>query len=1157
MMRFAAVVLMATSLAACSSSQPVSPPAPVTVLNSDEILREAADRYVKVAMQYDPFTGHPRATDTNGRWHLVPINEWTSGFFPGTLWLLGSRLPNSPLPPLAYRWTLPLLRIPRGTYTHDLGFQYNSAFVNGYKFTSNEALRREAVAGARLLAARFDPDVGAIKSWNWTETARPFPVIVDNMMNLELLFWGARQPDGDARWRDIAIQHARTTAANHIRADGGSFHVVVFDPQTGTVKERITHQGHADSTTWARGQAWLIYGFTMTYRETGDPFFLATAERVAKYFIDHLPTRDPVPCWDFQAPGCPATAKRDASAAAIAASGLLELSTLARTNTLQYRTAAQRLLAALATPQYRSAVGEGEAILKHAVGHHPRGTEVDVGISYGDYYFIEAVLRARQLAGDTLLNLLSGGTPRVFTHRGELMREAREQLPAQAYRALIREADSVLTVGPFTVTSKTRTPTSGSKNDYVSYAPYWWPDSTKADGLPYIRRDGQVNQALRRDSDVLRWYAMVDAVETLAQAHYFSGRPQYAERAALLLRTWFIDKRTRMNPHLAFGQAIPGVTEGRGIGIIDTRDLGRLTDAVTLVSESSAWTDEDREAIAQWFAEYRSWLQDSTHGRDEADEANNHGTWYDVQVVALSLFLNDTATARSVLERSTKARIAAQIDTAGRQPLELARTRSLHYSVENLEGYTRLAEMARHVGVDLWPSLRKAIDFVTPYADPMAKWPHQQITAEAPDLFVPLLRRARVAYGDSKYTTALNKLDKDMLRAHRMNLLYPEPRRIPADSLLSATRLAGLPPAERAEWEAYVARSREAAKFDAQFVIREQHDTKAASTSAPSGTGFFVVDSMTTAWFGSPAAKQLGHTMITYQTPAGGWSKRIDFVRQRPLGGSFTSEGNQTWVGTLDNGATTEQLKFLTALNKAQRDTGVERSIARGVRYLLNAQMPNGCWPQIYPLQGSYHDAITFNDDATVNALRVYENINRGDNAFLPQPVKDSVSAGMQAGINCILRTQVSINGFKTVWGAQHDPLTWQPIKARAYEHASLSGRESAAILDFLMRIPNPSDSVQAAVHAAAAWFQANAIRGYSYTFRGGLTPDPNGGPLWARFNELGTNRPIFSDRDGIVRYNLNEIGEERRRGYGWYTDEPVSTLRRYERWARTHPVKN
>ena len=1175
MMRFAAVVLMATSLAACSSSQPVtSSPAPSPVMDSIAIaavLEDAATRYRSAAHRYDPVAGYPRSTDSTGNWQLVRINDWTSGFFPGVLFKLGGYKRDAVFASAGLMWTRPLVNIPRGSYTHDLGFQYNSAFLNGADLFEegrnnfwSARLRREALEAARLLSARYDPDVSAIKSWNWTDPAQPFPVIVDNMMNLELLFWAARQPEGDPRFREIAIRHARTTAAHHIRADGGSFHVVVFDPANGKVMQRITHQGHGDGTTWARGQAWLIYGFTMAFRETGEVEFLHTAERVAKYFIDHLP-EDAVPCWDFQAPGCPATAKRDASAAAIAAAGLIELSTFAPEKAALYRNAANKMLLTLSSPAYRNAPYQGNAILKHAVGHHPRGHEIDVGLIYADYYFVEALLRVMDAADWRHLRFMPNATPRTFTHRGELLRTAKDRVLKwhgdfdlnSAAIALETDADSALKRGPFTVTTKERTPPSGSKNDYVSYAPYWWPDSTKANGLPYIRRDGQVNQALRRDSDVLRWYAMVDAVEALAHQYYFTDRQPYADHAKLLLRTWFIDPKTRMNPHLNYGQAIPGVTYGRGIGIIDTRDLGRLTDAVTLIERDAAWTASDRQAIRQWFRAYRDWLLNSPHGKDEADEGNNHGTWYDVQVVALSLFLNDSTTARNVLERNTKARIAAQIDSAGKQPLELARTRSLHYSVENLEGFMRLAEMGRHVGVDLWPSLRKAIEFVAPYADSAVKWPYPQITSEPPDLFVPLLTRAYVVFGDAQYKRLLKRLPERMVEKHRTTLLYAQPAGVLSDSLLSDFR-SGVTQQEQEEWERYLARSRATARDDRAAIDAElkalNRDTMAR---APAGQGFFVTREMTPPWFASAEAKRIGDILLTYQTPSGGWSKRISFTRPRARGESYASENGWGWTPTLDNGATTEQIEFLGRLNKAQRSATHEASIERGIRYLLAAQMPNGCWPQVYPLTGSYHDAITYNDDATINAARIYENTRRGDYDFLPKSVQDSANVGYEKVVHCILRTQYSVNGFKTVWGAQHDPITWQPIKARAYEHASLSGRESAAILDFLMRIPTPSDSVQTAVHAAAAWFQANAIRGYSYTFRGGLTPDPNGGPLWARFNELGTNRPIFSDRDGIVRYNLNEIGEERRRGYGWYTDEPVSTLRRYERWARTHPVKN
>lgn len=1161
MIRAVAGLTALLSLSACGARQSAAPPADAFTVTVAPVLDVAAARYLGAARARDPHAGYPRFTDAASNWQAVRLNEWTSGFFPGVLWYLYAHSGNAEVREQAERWTTPLLLIPRrNLYTHDLGFQYMSSFGLAYRLTGEERFRHPLMQAARLLAARFDAEVGAIKSWNWTDPQRPFPVIADNMMNLELLFWAARQPDGDARWLNIAVQHARTTLKHHLRPDGGSYHVVVFDPADGRVIERSTHQGHAHESTWARGQAWLLYGFTMAYRETADPEFLVAAQRVADYFISHLP-EDRVPCWDFQAPGCPATARRDASAAAIAAAGLLELATFANTETDTYLRAGERILAALNSPAYFAA--GGEALLQHAVGNHPAGTEIDVGLTYGDYYFIEAITRWQELRGGARTALLPRPAPRTFTWRGELLRDARERVLRgdaalrPALDALVRRADAALTLGPFTVTAKQRVPPSGDKRDYVSYGPYWWPDTTKPNGLPYVRRDGVVNQELRRESDVLRWYAFLDAVETLAHAHYFTGASRYAERAGLLLRTWFVDPATRMNPHMQYGQAIPGVTEGRGIGIIDTRDMGRLLDAITLLRGSSAVRPADDAAIMQWLRQYADWLANSAHGKDEADEANNHGTWYDAQRVALALFLGDTAQARSILERDTRQRIAAQIDSAGRQPLELARTRSLHYSVENLEGMTRLAEMGRHVGVDLWPSLRAAIDYVARYADPQNKWPAQQITAEAPDLFVPLLRRARVAYADARYREALDKLETRLLREHRTALLYPEPARVRPDTLLGGARLAALPPAERVQWERYLADSRQHAEQDRAHMAAELRAVgRSEPTPAPAGPGFFVTREMTDAWFRTAEARRTADALITYQTPAGGWSKRIAFTRPRTRGESFSSEDDWSWIGTLDNGATTAQLEFLGSLQRVQPDTAYQRAFLRGIDYLLHAQLPVGCWPQIYPLAGGYHDAVTFNDDVTVNALRILEAVAAGQHGFVPEPQRERTVQAVQRGIDCILQTQVSVNGFKAVWGAQHDPLTLQPVQARAYEHASLSGRESAAILDFLMRRPAPDSAVQAAVHAAARWFREHAIRGFSYVPRGVLTPQADAGPLWARFYEIGTNRPIFSDRDGVVRYRLSEIGEERRRGYLWYTDEPISTLRRYEQWSRRYPGK-
>ncbi len=364
------------------------------------LLDTAVARYGRVAAARDPAAGYPRATRANGSWGTKPLSEWTTGFFPGALWLLYEHTGDRTLRAQAERWMLPLPAIFAGTYSHDLGFQFLPTFATAYRLTGEERFRPPALEAARLLAGRFNPKVGAIKSWDWMDPKRPFPVIVDNMMNLELLLWGARH-GGDTAWLRMARQHARTTIAHHVRPDGGSFHVVVFDTATGRVLERITHQGYADSTTWARGQAWLLHGFTIMYRETGDAAFLNTARRAADYFLDHLPP-DGVPCWDFQAPDCPGgTGDRDASAGAIAASGLLELAQLASAaDGARYRAAAVHMLTTLTSPPYAAGT-PSEALLLHATGHRPAGSEVDVALIYGDYYLVQALMRFQRMRGLT------------------------------------------------------------------------------------------------------------------------------------------------------------------------------------------------------------------------------------------------------------------------------------------------------------------------------------------------------------------------------------------------------------------------------------------------------------------------------------------------------------------------------------------------------------------------------------------------------------------------------------------------------------------------------------------------------------------------------------------------------------------------------------
>src|SRR5213079_1606843 len=244
---------------------------------------------------------------------------------------------------------------------------------------------------------------------------------------------------------------------------------------------------------------------------------------------------------------------------------------------------------------------------------------------------------------------------RVYSLRAEALEQARQLLATgdtalrPAYERLVREADVALKAGPFSVTDKRRTPPSGDKHDYVSMAPYWWPDSTKPNGLPYVRRDGERNPEIRNDYDAPRLAAMTGAVTTLALAYYFTDDETYARRAALLLRTWFLDPATRMNPHLRYRQGIPGVTQGRAAGIIETRGLVGVVDALGMLEGSPSWTAADERGMAQWLSAYLGWLRSSAIGRQERGAHNNHGTWYDAQVAALALFTGDTALARSTL----------------------------------------------------------------------------------------------------------------------------------------------------------------------------------------------------------------------------------------------------------------------------------------------------------------------------------------------------------------------------------------------------------------------------------------------------------------------------------------------------------------------------
>jgi unsaturated chondroitin disaccharide hydrolase len=335
----------------------------------------------------------PRTIDASGKLITCNSSWWTSGFFPGTLWLLFEKTKDPKLRECARLFTAKIEKEKNNAGTHDLGFMLYNSFGNGLRLSNDPAYREVLLTGARSLISRFNPRIGCIMSWN-PNAKWKYPVIIDNMMNLEFLMW-AYKSSGDPAFRDIAVTHADTTIKNHFRKDYSSYHVVSYDPATGEVEKKQTSQGYADESSWARGQSWGLYGFVMMYRETGQKRYLDQAQHIAAYLINHphLPA-DKVPYWDYDAPNIP-NEKRDASAAAIMASALVELSGYSDFDQQKkYLEVAVRQIQTLSSPEYRAEPGtNGNFILKHSVGSIPGNSEVDVPLSYADYYFLEAMER--------------------------------------------------------------------------------------------------------------------------------------------------------------------------------------------------------------------------------------------------------------------------------------------------------------------------------------------------------------------------------------------------------------------------------------------------------------------------------------------------------------------------------------------------------------------------------------------------------------------------------------------------------------------------------------------------------------------------------------------------------------------------------------------
>ncbi|GAB6007957.1 glycoside hydrolase family 88 protein [Dysgonomonas reticulitermitis] len=341
----------------------------------------------------------PRTIEPDGKLKLVASRDWCSGFFPGSLWYMYEYTKDKKWEDAARKYTGPLEREKTNGGTHDMGFKVYCSFGNGYRLTKDENYKNIMLEAAYTLITRYKPNAKVIRSWDHNGGKWQNPVIIDNMMNLELLFWAFKESK-DSTFYNIAVNHAHTTIKNHFREDYGTYHVIDYDTITGEVLKRNTHQGFADESTWSRGEAWAIYGYTMCYRETKLPEFLEQAKHVANFIFTNanLP-EDLIPYWDYNAPQIP-DEPRDVSAATVTASALYELSTYDTENAAKYKKWADTILENL-SKNYMAKQGEDRGfLLLHSVGSKPGNSEVDVPLSYADYYFLEALLR-KQTLGQT------------------------------------------------------------------------------------------------------------------------------------------------------------------------------------------------------------------------------------------------------------------------------------------------------------------------------------------------------------------------------------------------------------------------------------------------------------------------------------------------------------------------------------------------------------------------------------------------------------------------------------------------------------------------------------------------------------------------------------------------------------------------------------
>jgi uncharacterized protein YyaL (SSP411 family) len=401
MKRLTILFILATLLGACTEKSKKMPQASSADLFASVI--KTAEQQIGYQVKMIEESGkilNPRTVE-NGYVRYIPKDDWTSGFFPGTLFYMYDLTKDPKWMNAGIKYTEDLDTTKHLKWNHDVGFMINSSFGNALRTTGNEAYKGVIVEAANSLATRFRPAAGVIQSWDedrgWqAKRGWMCPVIIDNMMNLELLF-KATEISGDSTYHKIAVSHANTTMENHYRDDWSCYHVVDYDKEQGGVRSKQNAQGYADESAWARGQAWGLYGFTVAYRYTHDERYLNMAEKICHFIFTHpnLP-EDLVPYWDFNAPNIP-NEPRDASAAAVTASALYELVTL---GLKEYEETADKIMTSLAGDAYKAIVGtNGNFLLMHSVGSIPHGKEIDVPINYADYYFLEALTRKKNIEG--------------------------------------------------------------------------------------------------------------------------------------------------------------------------------------------------------------------------------------------------------------------------------------------------------------------------------------------------------------------------------------------------------------------------------------------------------------------------------------------------------------------------------------------------------------------------------------------------------------------------------------------------------------------------------------------------------------------------------------------------------------------------------------